>query len=135
MNERTIPEQDSLTLDMPKPPTPITDRDNMITDRKTKYIPDIGYPKYKRPEIFDENATEIYPTSWGRISQTAHCKFCHQKIESLVVNKIGIGGLIAICCFSASGACCWIPCLVPYFKDTIHYCPRCNIRIGCRSFI
>ncbi|CAG9312161.1 unnamed protein product [Blepharisma stoltei] len=135
MTERIFPEQESFSLSLPRPTTPTTEHINAVNFEKTRNQHTAGYPKYKRPEIFDDNATEIYPTLWLRFSQTATCIGCNKKIETKVSKKLGIGGLIAICCCTALGACCWIPCAISYFKDTIHYCPNCEMKLGCRSFI
>ncbi|CAG9334744.1 unnamed protein product [Blepharisma stoltei] len=86
-------------------------------------------------EIFDEDIPDILPTIWRKKSQIATCTHCKLTIETKTKKEAGFGCLLFFSSFLAIGGCCWIPCIFPMFRDTVHYCPKCKNRLGCRSFL
>lgn len=108
-------------------------RQNMLCLMKT--IMDADRIKSKPVDIFEDNNNNIYPTCWGKESQTATCRKCGKTGDTVVNKKCGIGNACCSCCFVAFCMFCLIPCLCCYSCDIHHYCFHCKAPLGIRTFI
>lgn len=71
------------------------------------------------------------PTSLDQ--QEIFCTTCDQIILTKIERQIGqgsyfLGGLL--CAFGCCFGCCLLPFCCSYFKNSIHYCSRCNEMLG-----
>ena len=81
-----------------------------------------------------DNRDTIFPTLWNKSSQIATCHHCLHTDETEVKKKLGMGTCVVACCLCLMGGCCWVPFLLPIFKDTLHSCSKCKTVLGCRTF-
>ena len=68
------------------------------------------------------------------------CNYCHEEVKTKTVSSVGAAawaasGAIAACAFVCTCLCLpllcvCVPCCIPSFRDTTHYCPNCGQVLG-----
>ena len=110
---------------------------NVIQPPIVYYQPPIVYNQRDLHNHHDENTYEEMEIG-NRHPVEIICPSCGGMIQTIVKNKIGLGTNFAAMrlCFLGAGCClCVIPYRVHSCQDAVHYCPRCDARIGTSAFL
>ena len=79
---------------------------------------------------------------FGKSPINMECNYCHEEVTTKTVSSVGAAawagsGAIAACAFVTSFfclclplLCVCVPCCIPSFRDTTHYCPNCGQVLG-----
>ena len=82
--------------------------------------------------------TQLMPNLWGRLPQMHTCQFCGHQGVTHVEFDTGTGTWLfcgGACFIGCVAGCCLLPFCMDEFKDAVHYCPSCRMRVGMKPLL
>ena len=91
-------------------------------------------------DVSTEENRKVPKPDFGKKPIKMTCNYCHEEVKTKTVSSVGAAawaasGAIAACAFVCTCLCLpllcvCVPCCIPSFRDTTHYCPNCGQILG-----